>query len=114
VINSHTSTTDYLELWDVSKTLAAAASVTALTSNSTCGTTTGSGQHVHVSGRFPAEFAPGLKFRPVLAERTMTNFASFEGHNLEVDVFNPPRKTLLDHVQGQVRAGARQESLADQ
>lgn len=44
----------------------------------------------------------------------MTNFASFEGHNLEVDVFNPPRKTLLDHVEGQVGAGARQESLADQ
>lgn len=84
----------------MSKTLAAAASVTALTSNSTCGTTTGSGQHVHVSGRFPAEFAPGLKFRPILAERTMTNFASFEGHNLEVDVFNPPRKTPLDHVHG--------------
>jgi hypothetical protein len=114
VINSHTNTTDYLELWDVSKTLAAAAPVTALTSNSTCGITTGSGRHVDVSGSFPAEFAPGLKFRPVLAERTLTNFASFEGHNFEVDVFNAPRKTLLDHVQGQVRAGARQESLADQ
>jgi len=89
VINSHTNTSDYLELWDVSKTLAAAAPVTALASNSTCGITTGSGRHVDVSGSFPAEFAPGLKFRLVLAERTMTNFASFEGHNLEVDVFNP-------------------------
>ena len=98
----------------MSKALAAAAPVTALTSNSTCDITTGSGRHVDVAGSFTADFAPGLKFRPVLAERTMTNFASSEGHDLEVDVCNPPRKTLLDHVQGQVRAGARQESLADQ
>jgi hypothetical protein len=98
----------------VSKTLAAAAPGAVLTFSSAGGITTGSGRPVDVSGRSPAESVPRPKFRPVLSERTVINFVSFDVHTLEVDVFNPPRKTLLDHAQGEVCASARQESLADQ
>jgi len=103
----------------------------------------------------PVEFVPGLEFRPVLGERTMTNFVRFAPHTVapthvheeeqivivlegemefeldgevrtmrvgdvavappwvphgartldtscyEVDVFNPPRRSLLEHAAGQ-------------
>jgi len=116
------------------------------------GTPTAHGRFVDVNAIEPVEFVPGLEFRPVLGERTMTNFVRFapqteapvhvheeeqivivlEGefdfeidgevrrmragdvavvppwvsHGakttdsgcLEVDVFNPPRKTLLEHA----------------
>ena len=105
--------------------------------------------------RVEVEFLPGLGFRPVLGERTMLNFVSFEPHTeapmhvhveeqivlvlegefeldidgdvrtmhvgdvavvpswvphgarthdtscREVDVFNPPRRSLLDHARKQ-------------
>jgi quercetin dioxygenase-like cupin family protein len=114
------------------------------------------GRYVDVSAISSAEFVPGLQFQPVLGERTMVNFVSFEEHTeaprhvheeeqivlvlegefefdldgdirtmrqgdvavipawvphgartygtrcREVDVFNPPRKTLLDHARAQV------------
>jgi quercetin dioxygenase-like cupin family protein len=126
------------------------------------GTPTAPGRYVDVSSIEPVEFVPGLEFRPVLGERTMTNFVRFQPHTeapvhvheeeqivivldgefefeidgdtrtmrtgdvavvppwvphgartqdsgcYEVDVFNPPRKTLLDHAAAQraVDAGA--------
>src|SRR5580704_9568210 len=91
-LTSIESTTDYLELRDVSKALAAAAPVTALTFSSAGGITTGSRRYADVSGVSPVGFVPGPKFRPVPAERTMINFVSFDEHTLEIDVFNPPRK----------------------
>lgn len=114
------------------------------------GTPTAPGRYVDVAGIPPVEFVPGLQFQPVLGEKTMVNFVSFEEHTeapthvheeeqivivldgefefwidgesrtmrrgdvavvppwvshgarthdtqcREVDVFNPPRKTLLD------------------
>jgi quercetin dioxygenase-like cupin family protein len=116
------------------------------------GTPTAAGRYVDVGAIPPVEFVPGLEFRPVLGERTMTNFVRFAPHTeapvhvheeeqivlvlegefefeldgdvrmmqvgdvavvppwvphgartkdsgcYEVDVFNPPRKTLLDHA----------------
>lgn len=127
------------------------------------GTPAGPGRYVDVSGISPAEFVPGLRFRPVLGEHTMVNFVSFDEHTeaphhaheeeqivivlegefefeldgevrtmrpgdvavippwvphgawtndtrcLEVDVFNPPRKTLLDHAQAQAAPAGRTE-----
>jgi quercetin dioxygenase-like cupin family protein len=119
------------------------------------GTPTAPGRYVDVTAIEPVEFVPGLEFRPVLGERTMTNFVRFQPHTdapvhvheeeqivivldgefefeidgdvrtmktgdvavippwvphgartrdsgcYEVDVFNPPRKTLLDHAAAQ-------------
>jgi quercetin dioxygenase-like cupin family protein len=119
------------------------------------GTPTAAGRYVDVNAIQPVEFVPGLEFRPVLGERTMTNFVHFEPHTEapvhtheeeqivivldgefefeldgevrtmkagdvavvppwvphgakttdsrcdEVDVFNPPRKTLLEHARAQ-------------
>lgn len=116
------------------------------------GTPTAPGRFVDVSAIAPVEFVPGLEFRPVLGERTMTNFVRFSPHTVaplhvheeeqivivlegefefeldgevrtmrvgdvavvpswvphsawtqdagcyEVDVFNPPRRTLLEHA----------------
>lgn len=116
------------------------------------GTPTAPGRFVTVSDVAPVEFLPGLEFRPVLGERTLTNFVRFAPHTeaplhvheeeqviivlegefefeldgevrtmrpgdvavapswvphgartgergcLEVDVFTPPRRTLLDHA----------------
>lgn len=119
----------------------------------TDGTPTASGRYVDVASIKAAEFLPGLGFRPVLGERTMLNFVSFEPnteapmhvheeeqivlvlegefeidgdvrlmhvgefavvpswvphgartHDIscrEVDVFNPPRRTPLDHARSQ-------------
>jgi quercetin dioxygenase-like cupin family protein len=115
------------------------------------GTPTAPGRYVDVDAIEPVEFVPGLEFRPVLGELTMTNFVHFEPNTEaprhvheeeqividldgdvrtmtkgdvavvppwvphgaktkdtrcdEVDVFNPPRKTLLDHAAAQ-RAAA--------
>jgi quercetin dioxygenase-like cupin family protein len=38
----------------------------------------GPGRYVHVDDISPAEFVPGLGFRPVLGQRAMANFVSFE------------------------------------
>ncbi len=116
------------------------------------GTPTAAGRFVEVNQVPPVEFVPGLEFRPVLGERTMVNFVSFEPHTeapvhvheeeqivivldgefefsidgesrtmrkgdvavvpswvphgaftkdspcVEVDVFNPPRRSLLAHA----------------
>lgn len=37
----------------------------------------GPGRYVNVGSLAPVEFAPGLGFRPVLGQRTMTNFVRF-------------------------------------
>lgn len=123
------------------------------------GTPTAPGRYVDVEAITPVEFVPGLEFRPVLGERTMTNFVRFAPHTeapvhvheeeqivlvlegefefeldgdvrtmrqgdvavvppwvphgartsdspcYEVDVFNPPRRTLLEHAATQVAGG---------
>lgn len=38
----------------------------------------GPGRYVNVDAMTPIEFLPGLGFRPVLGQRAMTNFVSFE------------------------------------
>jgi quercetin dioxygenase-like cupin family protein len=38
----------------------------------------GPGRYVNVDAITPVEFAPGLGFRPVLGQRAMTNFVTFE------------------------------------
>lgn len=38
----------------------------------------GTGRYVRVDDISPAEFVPGLGFRPVLGDRAMANFVSFE------------------------------------
>ncbi len=124
------------------------------------GAPTAPGRYVDVSGIEAVEFVPGLQFRPVLGEKTMVNFVSFEPHteapmhvhveeqivvvlegefefNLdgevrtmrsgdvavipswvphgaltrdsscrEIDVFNPPRTSLLTHAAAQAAGGA--------
>jgi quercetin dioxygenase-like cupin family protein len=119
------------------------------------GTPAAPGRYVDVASIEAAEFLPGLQFRPVLGERTMLNFVSFEPNTeapmhvheeeqivlviegefefeidgdirtmqvgdvavvpswvphgarthdtscREVDVFNPPRRSLVDHARGQ-------------
>ena len=120
------------------------------------GTPTAPGRFVTVSDIEPVEFVAGLEFRPVLGEKTMTNFVHFAPHTeapthvhaeeqiviviegefdfdidgdtrtlrpgdvavvpswvphgartqdstcREVDVFNPPRRTLLEHAASQI------------
>jgi len=115
------------------------------------------GRYVDVATVESIEMSPGLVFRPVLGERMMLNFVSFDKHTeapihvheeeqivlilsgefefnidgeirtlrvgdvavvpswvphgartldttcREVDVFNPPRRSLLDHARQQVR-----------
>lgn len=116
------------------------------------GVPTAPGRFVDVASVPAVEFVPGLRFRPVLGERTMTNFVDFQPHTeaprhvheeeqivivldgefefeldgevrvmrkgdvavvpswvphgartrdsacTEVDVFNPPRRSLLEHA----------------
>jgi quercetin dioxygenase-like cupin family protein len=38
----------------------------------------GTGRYVHLDDISPTEFVPGLGFRPVLGQRAMANFVSFE------------------------------------
>jgi quercetin dioxygenase-like cupin family protein len=113
------------------------------------------GRYVDVAGIDPVEFLPGLGFRPVLGERMLMNFVTFDPHTeaplhvheeeqivvvldgemeftidgdvrtmrpgdvavipgwvphgartndthcREIDVFSPPRRSLLDHARGQ-------------
>ncbi len=120
------------------------------------GTPTAPGRYVDVARVESVEFLPGLVFRPVVGERTMLNFVSFEPHTeapmhvheeeqivlvlegefefeidgdvrqmqvgdvavvpswvphgartretscREVDIFNPPRRSLLEHARRQV------------
>jgi quercetin dioxygenase-like cupin family protein len=124
------------------------------------GTPTADGRFVDVSGIEPVEFVPGLAFRPVLGEKTLVNFVSFEpnteapmhvhaeeqvvlvtegefeftigdetrtmrpgdvavvpswvphgartGANpcQEIDMFAPPRTTLVEHARKQMSTGA--------
>lgn len=131
------------------------------------GTPTAAGRFVEVASIEPVEFVPGLEFRPVLGEATMTNFVRFaprteapvhvhieeqivivlegefefsidgevrtmgvgdvavvppwvphgaktlEGPCYEVDVFNPPRKTLLDHAAKQAAAAQAGTAATD-
>jgi len=44
------------------------------------GTPTAPGRYVEVAEVEPVEFVPGLEFRPVLGENTLTNFVRFEPH----------------------------------
>lgn len=127
-------------------------------SSEAAGTPTARGRYVDVTAITPVEFVPGLEFRPVLGERTMTNFVRFAPHTeapmhvheeeqivivlegefefqldgevrtmrpgdvavapawvphgarttdsscYEVDVFNPPRRSLLEHATAQIAA----------
>jgi quercetin dioxygenase-like cupin family protein len=120
------------------------------------GTPTAPGRYVEVADVEPVEFVPGLEFRPVLGQNTLTNFVRFEPHTeapvhvheeeqivivlegefefsidgdvrtmrpgdvavvppwvphgartldtrcTEVDVFTPPRRSLLQHAAAQV------------
>ena len=118
----------------------------------------GVGRYVNVDAVMPVEFLPGLGFRPVLGQRAMTNFVSFQpgtkaprhvheeeqivivldgeftfdldgdvrkmrrgdvavvpswvphgawatdSHCLEIDVFSPPRQSLLKLAEAQATA----------
>jgi len=133
-------------------------------STEAAGTPESPGRYVRVDDVPPVEFLPGLEFRPVLGEKTMTNFVRFQPHTeaprhvheeeqvvivldgefefeidgdvqtmrpgdvavvppwvphgartmnttcYEVDVFNPPRRTLLEHAAGQ-RTPAPEDQL---
>ena len=124
------------------------------------GVPTSPGRYVDVAAVEAVEFVPGLQFRPVVGEKTMVNFVSFEPHTeapmhvhveeqiilvlegefefnidgdvrtmrtgdvavvpswvphgaatresrcREIDIFNPPRRSLLDHAARQAAAGA--------
>ena len=124
------------------------------------GTPADPGRYVNVDAITPVEFLPGLGFRPVLGQKAMTNFVSFEpgataprhvheeeqivivldgemtfdldgdvrvmrkgdvavipswvphgawttdGHCLEVDVFAPPRSSLLKLAEAQAAESA--------
>jgi quercetin dioxygenase-like cupin family protein len=128
----------------------------------------GPGRYVNVDAITPVEFLPGLGFRPVLGQRAMTNFVSFEpgaeaprhvheeeqivivldgeftfdldgdvrvmrkgdvavipawvphgawttdSHCLEVDVFCPPRQSLLKLAAAQDAAGSAVTSTEGQ
>lgn len=123
------------------------------------GEPTARGRFVNVNALTAVEFVPGLAFRPVVGERTMANFVSFQPHTeapmhtheeeqivillegelefdiagdvrtmrpgdvavvpswvphaarthdtccREVDIFNPPRITLLEHARAQAQSG---------
>jgi quercetin dioxygenase-like cupin family protein len=120
----------------------------------------GPGRYVNVDSLAPVEFAPGLGFRPVLGQRTLTNFVRFapgavaprhvheeeqiviivegelvfdldgdvrtmrkgdvavvpawvphgawttDSHCEEIDVFSPPRQSLLDLAQSHITGSA--------
>jgi quercetin dioxygenase-like cupin family protein len=128
------------------------------------GTPAAPGRYVDVDAIESVEFLPGLGFRPVLGERTMLNFVSFEPHTeapmhvheeeqivlvlegefefeidgdvrtmhvgdvavvpswvphgartrdascREVDIFNPPRRSLLDHARKQATSGGQDQA----
>lgn len=120
------------------------------------GEPTAEGRFVDVQNIEPVEFVPGLTFQPVLGERTLVNFVSFQPHTeaprhvheeeqvvvvtdgefeftignetrtmragdvavvpswvphgarthdttcQEIDMFSPPRATLLEHARAQL------------
>jgi quercetin dioxygenase-like cupin family protein len=124
------------------------------------GEPTAQGRFVDVPDIETVEYVPGLTFRPVLGEKTLVNFVSFEPHTeapmhvhaeeqvvvvtegefdftingetrtmragdvavipswvphgartgdqpcREIDMFAPPRATLIDHARQQIRTGA--------
>jgi quercetin dioxygenase-like cupin family protein len=124
------------------------------------GEPTADGRFVEVAAIEGVEFVPGLTFQPVLGEKTLVNFVSFEPHTeapmhvhveeqvvvvtegefdftigeetrrmrvgdvavvpswvphgaktqdqpcREIDMFAPPRETLLEHARSQVTGGA--------
>jgi quercetin dioxygenase-like cupin family protein len=130
------------------------------------GTPAGPGRYVNVDAIAPVEFLPGLGFRPVLGQKAMTNFVSFEpgataprhvheeeqivvvldgeftfdldgdvrtmrkgdvavvpswvphgawttdSHCLEVDVFAPPRSSLLKLAEAQAAESAANAEVA--
>jgi quercetin dioxygenase-like cupin family protein len=130
------------------------------------GTPAGPGRYVSVDAIAPVEFLPGLGFRPVLGQKAMTNFVSFEpgataprhvheeeqivivldgeftfdldgdvrtmrkgdvavipswvphgawttdSHCLEVDVFAPPRSSLLKLAEAQAAESAANAEAA--
>jgi quercetin dioxygenase-like cupin family protein len=119
------------------------------------GSPTAPGRYVEVAGVEPVEFVPGLEFRPVLGQQTLTNFVRFQPQTeapvhvheeeqivivldgefefsidgdvrtmrpgdvavippwvphgartldsscYEVDIFTPPRRSLLEHAAAQ-------------
>jgi quercetin dioxygenase-like cupin family protein len=127
------------------------------------GTPTAPGRYVDVAAIESVAFLPGLGFQPVLGERTMMNFVSFEPNSeapmhvheeeqivlvlegefefeldgdirtmhvgdvavvpswvphgartygtscREIDVFNPPRRSLLEHARSQMAARGPQQ-----
>jgi quercetin dioxygenase-like cupin family protein len=124
------------------------------------GEPTADGRFVDVSAVEPVEFVPGLTFQPVLGEKTLVNFVSFQPHTeapmhvheeeqvvvvtdgefdftigdrtctmragdvavvpswvphgartgdkpcQEIDMFAPPRRSLVDHARRQMFTGA--------
>jgi quercetin dioxygenase-like cupin family protein len=124
------------------------------------GTPTADGRFVDVSQIEAVEFVPGLQFRPVLGEKTLVNFVSFDPNTeapmhvhveeqvvivtegefeftigdetrtmrpgdvavvpswvphgahtgdrecKEIDVFAPPRETLIEHARSQIQGAA--------
>jgi quercetin dioxygenase-like cupin family protein len=133
------------------------------------GVPAGPGRYVNIDSITPAEFVPGLGFRPVLGQRAMANFVNFapgveaprhvhseeqivvvldgeftfdldgdvrvmrkgdvavvpawlphgawttDSHCLEVDIFSPPRKSLLGLAGEQdALAGAEDDAGAGQ
>src|SRR5215472_10448741 len=124
----------------------------------------GPGRYVNVDSLVPVEFAPGLGFRPVLGQRTLTNFVRFapgavaprhvheeeqvvivvdgelvfdldgdvrtmrkgdvavvpawvphgawttDSHCEEIDVFSPPRQSLIKLAEAHVAAVGEQEA----
>ncbi|MBA2529318.1 MAG: cupin domain-containing protein [Euzebyales bacterium] len=46
------------------------------------GDPTAPGRYVDVTAIPPVEFVPGLEFRPVLGERTMANFVTFQANTV--------------------------------
>src|ERR1019366_5026960 len=89
-------------------------------STQAAGTPAAPGRYVDVNAISSIELVPGLIFRPVLGERTMLNFVSFAPHTaapmhvheeeqivlviegeFEFDMFNPPRRSLLEHARRQ-------------
>ena len=128
----------------------------------------GVGRYVNVDALDPVEFLPGLGFRPVLGQRAMANFVSFQpgteaprhvheeeqivivvdgeftfdldgdvrtmrrgdvavvpswvphgawttdSHCLEIDVFSPPRQSLLKLAEAQAAGDAAGQTEEDQ
>src|SRR5487761_834421 len=104
------------------------------------GVPAGPGRYVNVDELTPVEFLPGLGFRPVLGQRAMTNFVSFEPgataprhvheeeqivivldgeftFDLDGDVRTPPRSSLLKLAEAQAAehaAGAEDNSAGEE